>query len=162
MHVVEVGDVLGDEVVVAPVFVLGPGVELPVGDGDVALGVADKYWAGVAEPDAVGAPAVEVQVGEVGALAAEHVDGALFGGLVVDEDVDVFDLGEVADDLAVDPGDGGEFVGPVVWVVGPRDPGGGVGRPLGGHAVVELVRCLHHRFILKKLLKWTGNFMIWR
>ena len=62
--------------------------------------------------------------------------GAALGGEVVDEDVDVFDAGEVADDLGVDPGDGLEFAGPVFGVVGPGDPGGGVGGPLGGHAVV--------------------------
>ena len=61
---------------------------------------------------------------------------ARFSARVVDEDVDVFDLGEVADDLGVDPGDGLEFSGPVLGVVGPGDPGGGVGGPLGGHAVV--------------------------
>ena len=36
--------------------------------------------------------------------------GAALGGEVVDEDVDVFDAGEVADDFGVDPGDGLEFV----------------------------------------------------
>ncbi len=65
----------------------------------------------------------------------EDGGGAAFGGEVVDEDVDVFDAGEVADDLGVDPGDGLEFAGPVFGVVGPGDPGGGVGGPLGGHAV---------------------------
>ena len=48
----------------------------------------------------------------------------------------IFDLGEVADDFGVDPGDGLEFSGPVLGVVGPRDPGGGVRGPLGGHTVV--------------------------
>ena len=57
---------------------------------------------------------------------------------VVDEDVDVFDLREVADDLAVDPGDGLELAGPVLGVVGPGDPGGGVRGPLGGHAVAAV------------------------
>ena len=52
------------------------------------------------------------------------------------EDVDGFDLGEVADDFGVDPGDGLKFSGPVFGVVGPADPGGGVRSPLGGHAVV--------------------------
>jgi hypothetical protein len=51
--------------------------------------------------------------------------------------VDVFAAGEVADDLGVDPGDGLELSGPVLGVVGPGDPGGGVGGPLGGHAVVS-------------------------
>ena len=79
---------------------------------------------------------VKVEAGEVGSGAAEVAGGAVFGVFVVDEDVDVFDLGEVADDFGVDPGDGLEFSGPVLGVVGPGDPGGGVRGPLGGHAVV--------------------------
>ncbi len=86
---------------------------------------------------------VEVEAGEVGAAAAEHLGGAALGGEVVDEDVDVFDGGEVADDLAVDPGDGLELSGPVFGVVGPGDPGGGVRGPLGGHAVVLLAGSGH-------------------
>ena len=78
---------------------------------------------------------MEVGAGEVGATAAEDVGGAALGGEVVDKDVDVFDAEEMADDLGVDPGDGLEIPGPVFWVVGPGHPGGGVGRPLGGHAV---------------------------
>jgi hypothetical protein len=139
-EVVELGDVVGDLIVAMPVVVLGPGVELPVGDGEgvlVALGVEalDEDGAGVAEPDTVGGPVVEVDAGEVGAAAAEDGGGAAFGGEIVDEDVDVFDAGEMADDFGVDPGDGLEFAGPVFGVVGPGDPGGGVGGPLGGHAV---------------------------
>jgi hypothetical protein len=143
-HVVELRDFTGDEVVVEVVGILGPGIELPVGDGGFALRILDEDGAGVAEPDAVRAPVVEVQAGEVGMLAEEHVGCTLFGGEIVDEDVDVFDLREVADDFRVDPGDGLEFVGPVLGVVGPGDPGGGVRGPLGGHAVVLAVRCRHH------------------
>ena len=91
--------------------------------------------AAVAEPDAVGGPVVEVGAGQVGAVAAEDGGGAALGGEVVDEDVDVFYAGEVADDFGIHPGDGLEFFGPVFGVVGPGDPGGGVGGPLGGHAV---------------------------
>ena len=54
--VVVFGDVLGDLVVAAPVVVLGPGVELPVGEGEVACGIFDEDGAGVAEPDAIGLP----------------------------------------------------------------------------------------------------------
>src|SRR5580704_4167823 len=79
---------------------------------------------------------MKVEAGEVGSGAAEVAGGAIFGVRVVDEDVDIFYLGEVADDLGVDPGDGLKFSGPVFGVVGPGDPGGGVGAPLGGHAVV--------------------------
>jgi hypothetical protein len=45
----------------------------------------------------------------------------------------------VANDFGVDPGDGLEFAGPVLGVVGPGDPGGGVGSPFGGHAIVCMV-----------------------
>ena len=78
---------------------------------------------------------MEVETGEVRSGATEEAGGAAFGIGGVDEDVDAFDLGEVSDDLGVDPGDGLEFAGPVVGVVGPGDPGGGVGCPFGGHAV---------------------------
>jgi len=134
--VVVLCDVLGDLVVAAPVVVLGPGVELPVGDGEVACGVFDEDGTGVAEPDAIGLPLVKVEAGEIGSGAAEVADGTIFGVGIVDEDVDGFDLGEVANDLGVDPGDGLEFSGPVFGVVGPGDPGRGVRGPLGGHAVV--------------------------
>ena len=141
-HAVELGYVVGDEVVAAPVVVLGPGVELPVGDGKFAGGVFYEDGAGVAEPDAVSGPAVEVGAGHVGSGALEVVSGTLLGGLVVDEDVDVFAAGEVADDFGVDPGDGLKFSGPILSVVRPRDPGGGVEGPLGGHAVIEVARCV--------------------
>ena len=72
-------DVLGDLVVAAPVVVLGPGVELPVGDGEIAVGVFDEDGAGVAEPDAIGLPLMEVEAGEIGSGAAEVAGGAGFG-----------------------------------------------------------------------------------
>ena len=133
-HGVEVGNVLRDPVVVQVVGVLGPGVELPIGDGDLVLWVLDEDGTGVAEPDAVGAPDVEVQASEIGALTAKHAVGALFAGDIVDEDVHIFHAGEMADDLAVDPGDGLELAGPVLGIVGPGDPCGGVRGPFGGHA----------------------------
>jgi hypothetical protein len=78
---------------------------------------------------------VKVETGEISSGAEENAASTFFGILVVDEDVDVFDLGEVADDLGVDPGDGLEFSGPILGVVGPADPGSGVRRPFGGHAI---------------------------
>ena len=66
---------VGDLVVAVPVVVLGPGVELPVGDGEVACGIFDEDGAGVAEPDAVGGPVVEVEAGEVGSAALEDAGG---------------------------------------------------------------------------------------
>jgi len=138
-EVVELGDAVGDLVVEMPVGVLGPGVELPVEDGEVfpitgAGGFFHEDRAGVAEPDAVGGPLVEVEAREIRAAALEDARGAALGGEIVDEDVDGFDGGEMANDLCVDPGDGLELAGPVVGIVRPCDPCGGVRGPLGGHA----------------------------
>lgn len=74
--------------------------------------------------------------------------------------MDVFATGEVADDFGVDPGDGLEFSGPVLGVVGPGDPGGGVEGPLGWHAVVAgyvrcFVLCSCHR--LARPFLWHGS-----
>src|SRR5579863_6894270 len=49
----------GNLIVEMPVVVFGPGVELPVGQGDVAFRVLDEDRAGVASPAAVGGPRVE-------------------------------------------------------------------------------------------------------
>ena len=156
--VVMFGDVLGDLVVAVPVVVLGPGVELPVGYGEVAFGVLDKDGAGVAEPDSVGDPVVEVEAGEVGSSATEHGGGSVFSGEVVDENVNVFDAGEVADNFGVDPWDGLELAGPVLGVVGPGNPGGGVRGPLGGHAVVLFAGCGH---LVALLSPWNFRDMPW-
>ncbi len=91
---------------------------------------------------------MEVETGEVGSGAAKEVVGAALGVGVVDEDVDVFDAGEVTDDLGVDPGDGLELAGPVFGVVGPGDPGGGVRRPFGGHAISRLRICFAAHLVL--------------
>ena len=151
-QVVELRYAVRDLVVVVVVWILGPGVELPVGDGSVACRVFEEDGAGVAEPDAVGGPAMEVDAGEVGSGSVEDAVGAPLGRDVVDEDVDLFGAGEVAGDLGVDPGNGLEFAGPVFGVVGPGDPGGGVGGPFGGHTVVLAARCLVHWFLGYPLL----------
>ncbi len=95
---------------------------------------------------------MEVEAGFVGTGTFEDLRGPAFGSEIVDENVDVFNAGEMADDLGVDPGDGLEFVRPVFGVVGPGDPGGGVGRPFGGHAVVPVARYRRfgvHAFIFR-------------
>ena len=135
-HGVKLGNVLGDEVVVAVIVVLGPGVKLPVRQGDGASGVAEEDGAGIAEPDAIGAPAVEVQACKVSASASEHLGGATLGECVVYEDVDVFLARKVSHDFAVDPGNRLKFIGPIFGVVRPGDPGGGVGRPFSGHTEI--------------------------
>lgn len=131
----------GEFVVFVPVRVFGPGVEAPVGEGDFACGIADEDGAGVAGPDAVSGPEMEGYLVEVGVSALENGGCAELGFFVVDGDVDVLAGGEEADDFSVKPWDGLEFAGPVFRVVGPGEPGGGVGFPLGGHAVAELLGC---------------------
>src|SRR6185437_7008694 len=131
----ELCDMVGNLVVVVPVRVLRPGIELPVRDSFLTALVFHEYRAGVAQPDAVRAPAVEVHAGEVGSSALKDCGGAAFSSSVVDEDVYVFHAREVAHDLCVDPGDWLELSWPVLGVVRPGDPGGGVGFPLGGHAI---------------------------
>jgi len=92
---------------------------------------------------------VEVKARKVCSGAAEEIVGSALGVGVVDEDVDVFDAGEVTDDLSIDPGDGLELAGPVFRVMGPGDPGGSVRSPFGGHAVVHLgVGCGAHLVLL--------------
>ena len=78
---------------------------------------------------------MKVETGEIGSGAEKDAVGAFFGGFVVDEDVDILNLGKVANDFGVDPGNGLKFSRPVFGVMGPGDPGGGVRSPLGGHAV---------------------------
>ena len=135
-EVVELGDAVGNLVVAMPVVVLGPGVELPVGDGEVCrlASSVDEDGAGVAQPDAVGGPVVEVEAGEVGAAAAKDAVARRSAARSLTRMWTSSTRGEMADDLGVDPGDGLELAGPVVGVVGPGDPGGGVRLPLGGHA----------------------------
>src|ERR1700735_1452707 len=82
------------------------------------------------EPDSV----------EIGAGAFQDATGALFGGDIIHEDVDIFDAGEMADYFRVDPGDGLEFSRPVFGVVRPREPGSFMRLPFGGHAIAESAR----------------------
>ena len=82
----------GEPVVEAPVIVFGPGVEMPVGETHLTLGVADEDGAGVADPDAVGGPVVEGYTIEVGAGAGQHGGNAALGGWVLDDELDALAL----------------------------------------------------------------------
>ena len=53
------GDLFRKGVIELPVLVLGPGVELPVGERDFALLVFYEDGAGVTQPSAIGGPLVE-------------------------------------------------------------------------------------------------------
>ena len=136
----ERGNAAGELVVELAVRVLGPAIEEPVGEGNLALCVADKDGAGVPRPTAVSGPAVKAHVVEVGASALENTGHALQRLAVFDDDVDLLVAGEQAHDLRIEPGDGLEFSGPVLGIVGPGEPGGFVRFPFGRHAVAEFSR----------------------
>src|SRR6185437_9197177 len=136
--------------------VFGPGIELPVGDGEVALRVFYKDGAGVAEPDSICGPVVEVEARHVGSGALEKTVGAALGREIVDEDVHILYSRQMADDFGIDPGNGLKFSGPVFGIMRPRDPGGVVGGPLGGHAVV-LVAWYRHVGIPPPGLKYIKS-----
>ena len=139
------GHAAGELVVELAVRILGPAVEEPVGEAYLALCVAYKDGTGVARPTAVCRPPVKADAGQIGPCAPEDTGYALFGFLVFDGNVDLLVASKQAHDLRIEPGDGLEFSGPVLGVVGPGEPCGLVPIPLGGHAVAECLRCVRLR-----------------
>ena len=111
---------------------------MPVGDRKLARGVAGEDGTGVAHPDAIGLPLVKVDTRYICAVTLQHRAGAVFGCLIVHQNVHIFDARQMPHDLRVDPGDGLEFAGPVLGVVRPGEPGGGVRLPFSGHAIGRL------------------------
>src|ERR1043166_315002 len=131
-------DALRHRVVATPVRILGPGIEAPLHHADLALARPDKHGPVITGPDAVGWDVPEGDAFPVEAQRVQDVPGPLFTGRAVDEDSDLFRPTQLANDLAVDRGDGGELAGPVVAVVWPGDPGRFVGFPFRGHAEAKL------------------------
>ena len=128
--------VFRNPIIVLPIVILCPGVEFPVGDRDVAGGgVANEDGARVACPDPIGRPVVKMQAGEVCARPLQDSLCALFGGSVVDEDMDVLDRRKMPHNICVNPRDGLEFSRPVLRIVRPCNPRRGVPGPLGRHSV---------------------------
>ena len=80
---------------------------------------------------------MKLDASKIGAAADEKIASTFLRSHIVDQNVDSFDSGEVADDIAIDPGNGLEFPWPVFWIMRPCDPGGGVRLPLGGHVQAE-------------------------
>ena len=119
------GDVVWNLVVKLPVVVFRPGIEFPIGDRERIV-VFHEDGAGITGPHAVGWPLVEINVGDVRSRPLEDVAGAFGGCRVVDEDMDDLDVGEMADDVGVNPGNCLELARPIVCVVRPGNPGGGV------------------------------------
>ena len=62
----------GKLVVELAVGVLGPPIKKPVGEADAAFAIANEGGAGVAGPTAVGRPAVEAYLIEIGAGTLKH------------------------------------------------------------------------------------------
>ena len=115
------------------VVVLGPRVERPVDQHDVAFVVVHERRRGVAQPDAIVGHDVEPVAVEGRSRARELLARALAHFLVMAEDLHALVAMEHAHDLGVHPRNRLEFAGPVGLVVGPGDPGGGVRRPFRRH-----------------------------
>ncbi len=139
-----------------PVVVLGPGVEAPARRGDGRQSrllrriAADEDRTVVARPDAVGRDAEETErcrrslprrladfLRRSTVRAHQQLPGFRLVCFIVDQDVDPLDAREVTNDLGVDPRNRLELARPVGAIVRPRDPGGVVRLPLGGHAIAE-------------------------
>src|SRR6185437_13419685 len=119
-------DERGQLAVMIAVWILGPGIEAPIGGGDgILLCVAtDKYRTGVARPSAIGGPHVKLYALEISAAAGKNIAGFLFRGGIADDDVHVFHPCEMTDDFGVDPRDGFELARPVSTVLRPGEPCG--------------------------------------
>ena len=105
----------------------------------------DEDAAGVAQPDAVGGPAVEADVRRQRICFVEQLADLAFGCGVVDDQLNPLVTSEIADDFGMHPRDRLELAGPIAVIVGPCEPGCGVRLPLGGHAVTERGRRLRGR-----------------
>ncbi len=83
---------------------------------------------------------MESGVGQWRGRFVEQLPNLAFGCTIVDDQFDALVSREIADDLGVDPWNRRELAGPIAVIVGPRQPGGGVGLPFGGHAIAECCR----------------------
>jgi hypothetical protein len=129
------GGAFRDLPVELPVVVLRPAVEAESDDGlPGRRAVArDEHRSEIARPAAVGREPVVSHAARVDAGSREDGARARFVRFGFDENADHLAGGDPADDLAVDPGDGGNLSGPVAPVVGPPDPRRVVELPFGGH-----------------------------
>src|SRR3989441_3821025 len=121
---------LGDPVVFLPVLVLRPGVEMEARDGE-ALISAHENRSEVPRPAAVGRKGQKVRAGEVHSDLLQDSTGLGLLSPGVDQYADHFARRQLANYLAVHPGDRREFPGPIGDVVRPADPGRRMRLPLG-------------------------------
>ena len=133
----------GNLVVEMPVVVLGPGVEAPVGEANLALARFGRR-SGRSRASRLRSVGQHVKANPIEIarrLAPEFPQRAFLRLRVIDQDVHALARREQADDLRVDPRNRLEFSRPVFGIVRPGQPGGLVRLPLGGHAVAEFARC---------------------
>src|SRR5690349_4427855 len=103
---------------------------MPVGDGYFTPLVANEDGPVITRPGAISRAAEKLHGIQIGADFLQNAPGALLDISILDQDPDALHLGQLADDLAVDPGDGCEAARPIVTIVRPGDPGGFMRLPL--------------------------------
>ena len=132
-------DQIRDAVVLLPVAILGPAVEVEACDRRLRARPRsfDEDRAEVASPAAVGGESEEVDALSPHPDLLEHAPGRGLTRGGVDEDADALAGRQPAHDLRIHPGDGGELARPIGGVVGPPDPRRRVRLPLGRHAEAE-------------------------
>ena len=128
------GHAARDAVVVAPIVVFRPAIKEPIGDGDLALLVANEDRAVIARPASIRGPAEELDRAHVHSAFGENAPGAFFERGVFDQNADALHARQPPHDIAIDPRNGREFSRPIGSLVRPGEPGGFVRLPFGGHA----------------------------
>src|ERR1700694_318517 len=125
---------LQDFVVLLPVGVFGPGVEVKPSDGELCWRaiLADEDRPEVPGPAAIRWKAQELDTLAIHADLVEDAAGAQLTGEGVADYPPAPAGRELADDLAVGPRDRGKLPRPIARVVGPAEPGRRVRLPLGG------------------------------
>src|SRR5712692_9445890 len=126
-----------DGIIVRPVVVFGPAVELPVGDGQFTLPVANEYGAIVPRPNPVGGINEKLDGVKLRTGLLKNTPGAVFLIVVVNQNTNALDPCELAYDVGVNPRDRCESARPILVIVWPGDPGGLMRFPLGGHAEAQ-------------------------
>ena len=146
-----VGDVrhkAADFFVVTPVGIFCPGIEAELcGEqagvvplafaGEGARATRAENASGVAQPDAVGRPAMEADIFQRCVTFIKTLADFSFRRDIANDQLDALVSRQIANDLRIDPRDRLKFPRPIAVVVGPCKPGRGVRLPFGGHAVVE-------------------------
>ena len=128
---------LGNPVVLLPILVLGPRVEVKARDGEQRLraGGADEDRPGIPGPAPVRREAQKVDAGEIHADLLENSARMCLLDPGVDEDTHHLTGCQMTDDLAVHPRDGRKLARPVARVMRPGEPGRRMPLPLGRHAI---------------------------